>query len=332
MDLREFVDDHVIAALRENPSLAKEYIEDAENGSDGRITLLWQASSLNRSKIVRQVLECSCCEVNFQRRSDGVSCLYVAAQNGHIDICRALLHAGANVDLARNTKASPLFIATQQNNLDIMRLLLQHGAHVDSQNEQGCSPYVLACYLGFADAALMLLDAGADWWQSGTGRTGYSWAKIGSSTETRASLHSFVVNRLHLKWSKQMLSRHMKKWVCYRAQEIGRRLEVVALEQAAQRNRKAVLESALLGGPLPQLSELIGSVDGKWLLTPVTLKKASDLDVTLASTAKRRLVAKEITQEGNEPCCSENLHIGSVCSSVCDTLTQISHSPDRRRM
>ena len=55
---------------------------------------------------------------------DGVTPLFVACQQGHVDVARLLLDNGAEVD--RNG-ATPLFVACQNGHVDAARLLLEHG-------------------------------------------------------------------------------------------------------------------------------------------------------------------------------------------------------------
>lgn len=62
---------------------------------------------------------------------DKASPLFIAAQNGHEEVCVALLRAGAAVDGARADRATPLWIAAQCGHQHVARLLLAAGACVD---------------------------------------------------------------------------------------------------------------------------------------------------------------------------------------------------------
>jgi ankyrin repeat protein len=51
--------------------------------------------------------------------------LFIAAQNGHLDVVRHLVEVGADKDQAQNQGATPLFIAAQNGHLDVVRHLVE---------------------------------------------------------------------------------------------------------------------------------------------------------------------------------------------------------------
>ena len=55
--------------------------------------------------------------VNQARTTDGASPLYIASQNGDVDIVKVLIKAGGNVNQAATTGALPLYIASQNGNV-----------------------------------------------------------------------------------------------------------------------------------------------------------------------------------------------------------------------
>jgi hypothetical protein len=92
------------------------------------------------------------------------SALFLAAQEGHIDIVRILLQNGADVNsIDENTGVNALLIATQQKRFDIMKLLLEAGAIPTRSEEQfNLSPLYISCQNGFLEGAKLLLDHGAN--------------------------------------------------------------------------------------------------------------------------------------------------------------------------
>ncbi|MEJ2246218.1 MAG: ankyrin repeat domain-containing protein [Acidobacteriota bacterium] len=59
--------------------------------------------------------------------------LHAASQNGHIEIVRLLLEAGAKVDAQGNDDATALHAASQNGHAEIVKLLLEAGANVDAE-------------------------------------------------------------------------------------------------------------------------------------------------------------------------------------------------------
>ena len=86
----------------------------------------------------------------------------MACQTGHLEVARALLSAGATVDLQSNVGNSPLWIASQNGHYEVVRALLSSGAQVDfHDNVFNASPLFVACSQGHAEVARALLSAGA---------------------------------------------------------------------------------------------------------------------------------------------------------------------------
>ena len=71
-----------------------------------------------------------------QAEYNGATPLWVAAQNGQLDIVRFLEEVGADKDPASNT----LLLAAQNGHIDIVRFLVDHGADKDLAENNGARP------------------------------------------------------------------------------------------------------------------------------------------------------------------------------------------------
>ena len=146
MDIRKFSFSDIAAALQLNPSMVKSLVSiDSAEREEGNslsdevsrgVTMLWQASALGDVTLAALLLSFSDVDINFARACDGVTCLYIASQNGHLPVVSFLLRNGADVDKPRLSMATPLFIATQNNHIDVVHVLLSHGADVHKENNQ----------------------------------------------------------------------------------------------------------------------------------------------------------------------------------------------------
>ena len=77
----------------------------------------------------------------------GTSALWVASFNGHVGVVRALLSAGAQVDLENNQGFSPLYVACRRGHLEVACTLLSAGAQVNLGDGEGATPLLTACFL-----------------------------------------------------------------------------------------------------------------------------------------------------------------------------------------
>ncbi|KAJ3285030.1 hypothetical protein HK104_009668, partial [Borealophlyctis nickersoniae] len=88
--------------------------------------------------------------------------LYLASQQGHLDVVKYLLDRGALVDGTAGAWAGPLHIAVYEGHVSIARLLIEKGARVGYPNKMGYTPLMLAAQRGQTDLVRMLSEAGGD--------------------------------------------------------------------------------------------------------------------------------------------------------------------------
>ncbi|OAQ63061.2 ankyrin repeats (3 copies) domain-containing protein [Pochonia chlamydosporia 170] len=88
--------------------------------------------------------------------------LRAATINGHHDIVKTLLIAGARVDLRAHGRGQPLYSAITNGHMAILRTLLDAGANVNNQDGETASALTEAAGMGNREAVEILLDAGAN--------------------------------------------------------------------------------------------------------------------------------------------------------------------------
>ena len=63
-------------------------------------------------------------------KNEGAAPLYVAKQEGHVDVVSVLLEQGADINKGTNEGATPLYMASQEGHVDVVRVLLEQGADI----------------------------------------------------------------------------------------------------------------------------------------------------------------------------------------------------------
>ena len=105
---------------------------------------------------------------NTTSSSNGTSALFLACQNGHVDVVAALLSSSPDtahvVNPALNEGASPLFIACQKGHLNVVAVLLwasKNNSEVNQATNFGASPLYIACEKGYVGIVRVLLSSSA---------------------------------------------------------------------------------------------------------------------------------------------------------------------------
>lgn len=119
-------------------------------------------------------------EVN-RRDDEDWTPLFWACFNGHLDIVKLLVNAGAAVQLMDKQGRSPLYLSSGWGGEEITNFLLQHNGDVTACNQDGWNCLHLCAYRGKDSVVELVLGAGCSLVQKDKqGRTPYDIAKKGS--------------------------------------------------------------------------------------------------------------------------------------------------------
>jgi len=118
-----------------------------------RQMFLHSASKNGCPEVVRSLLTQT--NVN-QVNDDGITPLYSASREGHIEVVRLLLDNGADVNQINKCLNMPLHIASQYGHAQVVQLLLNANGMGIDKSLRNASQY------GHAQVVQLLLDAGAD--------------------------------------------------------------------------------------------------------------------------------------------------------------------------
>ena len=93
------------------------------------------------------------------RTTTDESPLMFAALNGLLDLSKALIAKGADVN---KTGWTPLHYAATRGHLPVISLLLDNHAYIDASSPNNTTPLMMAAFYGTPSAVKLLLEAGAD--------------------------------------------------------------------------------------------------------------------------------------------------------------------------
>lgn len=96
------------------------------------------------------------------KNSDEDTALHWAANRRLINVCQALINAGADLNAENESGDTPLGVALKNNHIDICLALIDAGADLNTKNKNGDTPLGLALKNNNIDICLTLIDAGAD--------------------------------------------------------------------------------------------------------------------------------------------------------------------------
>jgi len=122
-----------------------------EEGGEGEVTKFvvegedwFKAAEEGKLEVVRAFIEVGGRDLD-EKGENGWTALYFAANEGHLDIVKVLVQAGAGVDVTNNYGNTPLHKAAYSGNLEVCKYLVEDGkASVNKTADNSLSPLIFA--------------------------------------------------------------------------------------------------------------------------------------------------------------------------------------------
>ncbi|EKD17225.1 uncharacterized protein L3040_008869 [Drepanopeziza brunnea f. sp. 'multigermtubi'] len=124
-------------------------------------TCLGAAASGSQVQIAKALLNRGA-DVDLPTGDRGQTPLHLAAENGDEEMVRFLLNAGASIYARSDSKTTPFYRAARSGNLNVLRLLYDKGSDINAKSWDGWTPLMEAVENGHAAAVKLLLGWGAD--------------------------------------------------------------------------------------------------------------------------------------------------------------------------
>ena len=103
-------------------------------------TLLHKAAQIGDRRVCELLIIDHGVDVNKQDARKQTP-LWVAAEEGHKDICEVLIQNGASVNEKDMTQRTPLWIAARKKHMDVCKILVDNGASIyQKDNKLGTDP------------------------------------------------------------------------------------------------------------------------------------------------------------------------------------------------
>ena len=88
--------------------------------------------------------------------------MIAASKNGHVEVVRHLLSAGADIESQNNTGSTSLARASRNGKMEVVEVLNAHRADVNAQNKKGYTPLMWASIMGYVEVVDELLKVKPD--------------------------------------------------------------------------------------------------------------------------------------------------------------------------
>uniref|UniRef100_K7FN42 Uncharacterized protein n=1 Tax=Pelodiscus sinensis TaxID=13735 RepID=K7FN42_PELSI len=152
-----------LAAMRsEPPQLTSNRQQVKEQSNESGFTPLHLAAQSGHESLVRLLLNYPGVQVDCQTSLQGSTPLHLAAQHGHTAVAGLLLSKStAQLHLRDKRGRTCLHLAAANGHVEMVRALLGQGAEINVTDKQGWTPLHLAAKSGFLASVQLLVESGA---------------------------------------------------------------------------------------------------------------------------------------------------------------------------
>ena len=138
-------------------ALLQNYNFDIHARDDDMFTVLLHAACSDDLKLLEYLIENG--SDLFSKTKDGRSCLHLAAQNGHFEICEALLQKyNFDIHATDDFSCTALHGAAWSGDLELLEYLIENGSDIFSETKDGRSCLHLAAQNGHFEICKALLE------------------------------------------------------------------------------------------------------------------------------------------------------------------------------
>ncbi|KAM3929137.1 uncharacterized protein RB166_006918 [Leptodactylus fuscus] len=193
--VREILTKVPATILSEPPKTTADMVLVKEHGGESGYTPLHLASQSGHESLVRLLLNYTGVQADVATRRQGSTPIHLAAQNGHTAVVGLLLSKSTSqLHVKDNRGRTCLHLAAANGHIEMMRALIGQGAEINVADKNGWSPLHFAAKSGFLETVRFLVECGANpTMECNDGKTAIQYA----AGDNHQEVVSFLLKRSH---------------------------------------------------------------------------------------------------------------------------------------